>query len=254
MTAVNRSVILTWTSSLSIIAVILWNYFANSGGVYNLSIKDISDKYTNLFTPAGFTFAIWGVIYIGMMAVAVAQIIRPKLFPLDSRKWSVLLIVQSVFNGLWINFFLLDMPSIALITIVLLLASLLILLRQIQFEEQVSSWVKIVIGLYAGWVSAATIANAAVACTAIEWVPFALDPVIWYKIMIVTTGLLGILVFSKWRNLAYIFALAWALFGIAMARSNETILFQFASIASIAMLITCLAIKLRGWQKTKQLS
>ena len=36
----------------------------------------ISDKYDTLFTPSGYAFAIWGIIYLGLIAYALFQLRR----------------------------------------------------------------------------------------------------------------------------------------------------------------------------------
>lgn len=41
------------------------NYLSNAGVLNGNSMKTISDRYFNYFTPAGYAFSIWGLIYIG---------------------------------------------------------------------------------------------------------------------------------------------------------------------------------------------
>ncbi len=42
----------------------------------NQTIGDVSDKYPALFTPAGFTFSIWGLIYLALTALCVYHLIK----------------------------------------------------------------------------------------------------------------------------------------------------------------------------------
>jgi hypothetical protein len=43
--------------------VLTVNALANILPINGLTTGEVSDSYINLFTPAGFTFSIWGLIY-----------------------------------------------------------------------------------------------------------------------------------------------------------------------------------------------
>ena len=51
-------------SLLSFLVMVGVNALANILPINGISTGAISDSYPNLFAPAGFTFAIWGVIYL----------------------------------------------------------------------------------------------------------------------------------------------------------------------------------------------
>ena len=57
-----------------VLAVIAWNGLSNTGVIGGKSVGDVSDKLYNLFTPAGYAFSIWGIIFLGMIANAIYQI------------------------------------------------------------------------------------------------------------------------------------------------------------------------------------
>jgi hypothetical protein len=40
------------------------------------TMKEITDKYDTLFSPAGYAFSIWGLIYLSFIAYAIYQL-RP---------------------------------------------------------------------------------------------------------------------------------------------------------------------------------
>ena len=42
----------------------------------NQTIGDVSDKYPALFTPAGITFSIWGVIYLALSAFCIYHLLK----------------------------------------------------------------------------------------------------------------------------------------------------------------------------------
>ena len=50
--------------AITYLTMIVTNYLANALPLNGRSTGDISDAYPSLFTPAGITFSIWGVIYL----------------------------------------------------------------------------------------------------------------------------------------------------------------------------------------------
>ena len=48
-----------------------WNTFISALGITPYDVGELSDKYPLWITPAGFTFAIWGVIYLWLAVMVV---------------------------------------------------------------------------------------------------------------------------------------------------------------------------------------
>lgn len=59
------------TNAIALLATILINYLSNLGIFSSNTISDISKKYDTLFTPAGYAFSIWGLIYILLFAFVI---------------------------------------------------------------------------------------------------------------------------------------------------------------------------------------
>ena len=57
--------------ALTILATIVINILADALPINGLNTGKISDSFNVLFVPAGYVFAIWGIIYIGLIAYAV---------------------------------------------------------------------------------------------------------------------------------------------------------------------------------------
>lgn len=57
-----------------VIAVIAWNYLSNTEKINGKTIGEVSDDLDNLFTPAGYAFSIWGIIFLGLLANAAAYL------------------------------------------------------------------------------------------------------------------------------------------------------------------------------------
>lgn len=65
--------ILKLSVAIGYVAMVYVNYLANALPINGVTTGAASDKYGNLFTPAGITFAIWGVIYLLLLAYTLYQ-------------------------------------------------------------------------------------------------------------------------------------------------------------------------------------
>ena len=66
--------------ALTILVTIAINILADALPINGLNTGKISDSFHVYFVPAGYVFAIWGIIYIGLIAYAVYQ-------ALPAQKW-----------------------------------------------------------------------------------------------------------------------------------------------------------------------
>ena len=63
-----------WAGNLvAFVFIIVMNTLSNALPINGQSMPEISAKYPSLFTPAGFTFSIWGVIYIALLTFVAWQ-------------------------------------------------------------------------------------------------------------------------------------------------------------------------------------
>ena len=61
------------------VGVIVFNYLAASGALGGIETGAVSDKYPTLVTPAGYAFAIWSLIYLGIVAFSIYQALPKNL-------------------------------------------------------------------------------------------------------------------------------------------------------------------------------
>jgi len=61
-------------NALSILAALAVNLLANVIPLNGVTTGAVADSYPNLFTPPGYVFAIWGVIYILLGVFMVYQV------------------------------------------------------------------------------------------------------------------------------------------------------------------------------------
>jgi hypothetical protein len=99
-----------------------------------MSTKDLSDILSTVITPAGFTFAIWSVIYLGLIGLTFAILTRKIILPDRVMIWYI---VSALANGLRIVARHYQNLHLAMIIILILLVSLIIIDR-ILVENQLS--------------------------------------------------------------------------------------------------------------------
>lgn len=159
---------------ISVIFLIAWNGYANTGNYNGKSVGDLSAEYNNLFTPASYAFSIWGIIFLMLLvfgvygvytAFAKAEISTTDL-PITNvvEKTAPWFLIANVFCSLWVVFWLDELVGISVLCMLGILISLLICVIKLQIEqvkassqERFFSWLPI--SLYTGWISVATVAN-----------------------------------------------------------------------------------------------
>ena len=55
------------------IAMVFINYLSNTGAMNNTTIGSVSKDLNTLFTPAGYAFSIWGIIYLLLFGFVIYQ-------------------------------------------------------------------------------------------------------------------------------------------------------------------------------------
>ncbi|SHH26653.1 tryptophan-rich sensory protein [Virgibacillus chiguensis] len=129
------------------------NYFAGS------NVGQIANQYETLIQPAGYAFAIWGVIYLFLFI----WIIRGFFIQGDKatlyKEFQFVLPINFVLNSLWILTFTRDNILLSTIIILLLLGTLIWMYRvvwTISFSRLLD---RIPFSIYFGWVSLASVVN-----------------------------------------------------------------------------------------------
>ena len=246
--------VLQISNGLALGSAIFINYLSNTGIMNNTTIGEVSDDYKSLFTPAGYTFAIWGIIYLLLFSFAIYQgrslfvKVKDDSFVLKTGWWFV---ASCVFNSLWVFAWIYEYTGLSCVFIFLLLVALLkiVMNNRMELDDKPFSiivflWWPFVI--YAGWVTVASIANVSTYLIKIGWDRFGLSETLWALIMITIAVIINLAV--TWKRNMREFALVgvWALIGIANANKevNETIM----SVAFLGAGILLINIAIHGFR------
>lgn len=214
---------------IAFLAMVVINYAAASGALNGKTIASVSAEYENLFTPAGFAFSIWGVIYLGLLAFVIYQardlFMNTARFPV-TLKIGWWFIISCLANIFWIFAWVNDFLGLSVLIMAVLLFALIMIIIKTRMELddeplEVIAFLWWPFSLYSGWITVALIANMASWLTYKEWKGFGISEVSWAIIMILAAGLINFII--TWTRNMREFALvgAWGLVAIAVANWND---------------------------------
>ncbi|MFT7589842.1 MAG: hypothetical protein ACI959_002062 [Limisphaerales bacterium] len=227
---------------------VIVNALANVLPINGFNTGELSDMYPNLFVPAGFTFSIWGVIYLGLLVFVIAQLITAfKKKPNDEDTITdtigIWFIASSFANCAWILAWHNLLIGLSVVIMALILISLIAIYERIkQVEGNAKFYSRIPFSIYLGWISIAIIANITALLVHFDWNGLGIEPEIWTVLMMIIGSVLALIYLTKNNDLFYPLVVAWALFGIYSKRSSELVeavplVINAAAIGTIIMLL-----------------
>lgn len=189
------------------------NALANILPINGITTGAISDSYPNLFAPAGYTFAIWGLIYLALL-FAVTRL----LFQKDSEfsLVSFWFIVSNLANTAWIFAWHYRMIALSLVLIIVAMASIMRIVFHLERKENrlfgISA--RLPFEIYGGWLLVATVANVTTLLVDLGFNGFGISEVIWMILVVAVAWLIVTVTVVRTRSFAIGFVFLWAYGGI----------------------------------------
>ncbi|WP_349410134.1 TspO/MBR family protein [Pseudalkalibacillus sp. SCS-8] len=233
----NKKVIMLYLFSvLSYILMIVVNAAANLLPLNGQTTGEISNRFPVLFTPAGYVFSIWSVIYL-LLAVWLVYLLFPKSVNHNVfQKTGVWFILSSLLNTAWIILWHYEYFNLTIVVMVGLLLTLIILYSKIQQSSGRNLLDRLPFSVYLAWISVATIVNTGVVLLYNDWSGWGLPDVTWTVILLIGGTLLAIGFAMKNEDLVYSIVFAWAYIGIAVKQKDyESV--QFTAVGMAILLI-----------------
>lgn len=194
--------------------------------------------------PASTAFSIWSVIYLGLVAYAVWQLLLAQRTDARQRRTGWLAAASMVLNAVWILVVQAGLLWLSVVVIVALLVVLVRILGVLMSTPARSTVERVVVdgtfGLYLGWVTIATIANIAATLAAADVGELGLGATGWSVALLVAAAVIGIMfAVHTGGRIAIAVALSWGLAWVAVGRaSGETENTTVAVAAAIAATLT----------------
>lgn len=202
-------------NTLSVLYVLFINYFSQAFGVNGNTVGSLSRKYDNLFTPASFAFAIWGIIFLLLIAYVVYEWISIRKRTETQRCISPWFLLANAMNGLWVIVWLYEWTAVSVLVMSVMLFALLKCLLYLKSGGWGESlFQNLPIAVYTGWISVAIIANSAAFLSKLGWTGAPLTEAGWAIAMIGIAVLVNLFVLVTTHRGAYVLVGVWALFAI----------------------------------------
>ncbi|KMM35872.1 TspO/MBR family protein [Guptibacillus hwajinpoensis] len=220
--------------------VVTVNGLANSLPLNGQTTGEISNKLNVLFTPAGYVFSIWGLIYILLGIWVIRQ------FPASRRKLPIyqetsgLFVLSSLLNTLWIFMWHYEFFGLSVIVMLLLLITLIRL--YVSVKTAGASFLDLLpFSVYLGWISVATIANISYYLTYVNWDGFGISDSIWTVLLLLVATILALVFLKNENDWVYPLVFVWAFVGIGIKNQNADVplvVYSSFTLAAFIFIIT----------------
>ena len=237
-----KSVGLLVANVMGYIAMLVVNGLANAIPIGGRTTGEISEYYPSYFTPAGFTFGIWGLIYVGLglfVGWQVFEFLRERRLSRETKAIGWLFFFTCILNSTWIVAWHYLLIPLSLLIMFMLLCTLGLIYRKVHFLTQqppVKPVYQMPFSLYTGWITAAFLANVTVFLIHLGFDAQSVLGVLWASFLVLialTAGMAGLVAA---RDPVYAGVIFWTLGGIIAARIPDgRMAYPVIAIAGIGM-------------------
>lgn len=239
---------------LAVIVTLVVNGLANAVPLNGHTTASISDQFQVYFVPAGYVFSIWGIIYIGLIAFGIYQALPAQRANPRLRRTGRLFALSCLANSAWIFLWHYGYYVLTLVVMVSLLLLLIAIYRRLGIGREPArggaQWcVNIPFSIYLGWISVATIANAADVLYYVRWNGWGLPPEAWFAVVMVVALLLTAVMSLTRGDIAYVLVIIWAFAGIAVKQAPYPVIVTTTWLATVAAGLLLLAAL---WRRFRQ--
>jgi hypothetical protein len=221
-----------------------------------VTVGEISDSFRTFFTPAGYTFAVWGPIYLGITLYALYQALPGQAYRSVHRRVGWWAVSAAAANTLWTPVFTSAglygteafQPGIVVLSLVIIvwmlvsLARIFVILRNMNADLTTADrWlVQVPFYGYFAWVNVATVANATTTLISLGWAGTQ-NGALWSAVIILTATLItaALVLYSRRSpgTIAFVAVLVWAFVGVYMGNNAQSGLVGGAAVAAVVVLV-----------------
>jgi hypothetical protein len=199
----------------SFLFMLIMNGLANGLPLNGKTTGELSELYPNLFVPAGLTFSIWGLIYLLLFIFILKKTF--ETYKKQEMKISNWILLNFIFNGLWIFCWHYEWVLVSLIIMVGLLISLIVHNLSMK-EKNIWDLEKVAFGIYLGWICVAIVANFTAFLVSIAWNAWGISQEIWTAVLIIVAGFITAFAAIRLKNPMLLISVLWAFYGIYLKR------------------------------------
>jgi hypothetical protein len=158
---------------------------------------------------------------------------------------------------MWLVLFHYNLFALSMIAMLILLVALIAIYTRIgagqtRLSTRETWLIQIPFSTYIGWITVATVANAAYVLYDAGWNVFGIDGAIWATFMLVVATAITLTIIFTRSDIAYTAVIVWALAGIAVKQSPTPLIAGTAAVMAVVVVVALVASRLRGRSQDAQ--
>lgn len=221
------------------------NGAANALPINGQLTAEISDRFRVFVIPAGYVFAIWGVIYLLLGAFTVYQALPAKRTDPILRSLGWLPALTGVLNATWVLLFQYEVFIATVPVMIGLLVTLITIHLRLWDRrgdlDRASRWlVRVPFSVYLGWITVATIANIAQTLQSVGFDGAGIQPEIIASVVLVVGLAIAVTFVWRFHDAAYGAVIVWAYAGIVVKEAGTEYVPLVAGVGAIAVTVLVL--------------
>lgn len=249
----NKDIIRQILVFIAALTTIIFNILASTLPLNGLNTGDISDRFKIFFVPAGYVFSIWGLIYVGLIAYAIYQVLPAQRENPRLRSIGYIFVLSCVANIVWLFLWHYEIFEFTLVAMLALLATLIVIYLRLDIgHSQVSTgekWaVHVPFSIYLGWITVATIANTTQLLYYLGWDGWGISAETWTVIMLAAGVIISALMSFTRADVAYSLVLVWAYIGIALKHADNALVSTTAYVTAALILLFLIIALIRKYR------
>lgn len=229
---------------LATLMVLIVNAAANIVPINGLNTGQLSDLYPTGFTPPGWVFSIWSVIYLGLLAFGVAAWrgaprLRARIAPITG-----LYFLNAAGNAAWIFSWHYRQVALSVAIMLLILGTLIAIFVRLRRlgPPTIGEFLCVdgVFAIYFGWITTATLVNVATLFFDLGWYPLGLGMDQWALATVCAATAIYVWMGAVTRNAAYCAVFVWAALGVFQGGAQVTGPVRIAALSGAVTVFACL--------------
>ncbi len=245
------------TTLAAVLGSIAINTLSNVFPLNGVSIGNLSNTLfaSVQIIPANYAFAIWGLIYIGLIAFGIYQLQPTQRENPRLQHSGYLLAIACIAQFAWIYLFLARLFPLSNLAMLGILVPLIVMYQRLEIgRERVSRqerwFIHLPISIYLGWISVATIVNVAIGLYSLKWDGGGISPSMWTVVMMTVAAVIAAVISIQRHDTAYVLVIVWALVAISIRQVNTPLIAMTGWGLAIALTVLNFANELKSRSKT----
>jgi hypothetical protein len=218
----NRALLVKILVAVAFVVMIGVNVLSDLLPINGVTTQEVSDRYPTLIAPAPMTFAIWGLIYLllGAFTLYFLGLFRSRTERANGEalyQGGFLFAISSFLNALWIlawHYELITLSILLMALLLIYLAKIMLLSDRYNLSPRDKWLFRLPFSVYFGWITIATLTNAATWLVSLGWRGFGLPDEKWALVVLAAGALIGAATILRFKNIAYGLVLLWGYTGI----------------------------------------